>query len=67
MNPLQDEAEALCFGCVYNPVNLPSHAYSVEDYEILRKKSCSYDHRPGDKHCLQTRKSSCSIVDLEQS
>ena len=54
-----------CFGCVYFPPNLPETAYPADDYALLQQKNCSYDHEPGDEHCQSTRKTSCSVVDLE--
>lgn len=59
-------ATDLCPGCVYYPPNLPDHAYSPEDYAVLRTKSCSFDYVPGDQDCLLNRKTSCSLVDLEK-
>ena len=58
--------EDYCMGCVYYPPNLPVHAYSAEDYQMLQQKSCSFDHQPADKYCQATRKTSCSLVDLER-
>jgi len=66
MKPSINEIEEHCLGCVYYPPNLPAAAYSEADYNELQQKSCSYDYQPGDQHCLQTRKTSCSIVDLQQ-
>lgn len=54
-----------CYGCVYYPPNLPPEAYSAEDYDQLRQKSCSFDYLPCDQGCMQTRKTSCSLVDLK--
>jgi len=54
-----------CFGCVYYPPNLPEAAYSEEDFRMLQEKNCSFDYQPEDEHCLVTRKTSCSLVDLE--
>jgi hypothetical protein len=65
MKPSINEIEEYCTGCVYYPANLPATAYSQADYLELQQKSCSYDHQPGDQHCQQTRKTSCSIVDLQ--
>ena len=59
------ETEDLCFGCVYYPPNLPPNAYSPEDWEMLQARQCSFEHKPGDTDCLTTRKTSCSLVDLE--
>ena len=47
------------------PANLPPGAYSAEDYRMLQQKSCSFDFLPGDEHCAQTRKTSCSLVQLK--
>lgn len=55
-----------CLGCVYYPPNLPPSAYAEEDYRMLQAKDCSFDHQPGDEGCRITRKTSCSMVDLEQ-
>lgn len=60
-----DLTEQLCLGCVYYPQNLPSYAYSQEDWLMLQEKRCSFDHLPGDEQCAQTRKTSCSLVDLK--
>lgn len=58
-------ANEYCLSCVYYPPNLPPSAYSEADYRMLQEKVCSFDHQPGDEHCLKTRKTSCSLVDLE--
>ena len=65
MNDQQDTHEH-CIGCVYYPPNLPPGAYPVEDYRMLQEKDCSFDYSPGDADCAATRKTSCSLVDLEQ-
>lgn len=54
-----------CFGCVYFPPNLPEQAYSADDYRMLQAKRCSFDYRPHDSNCAVSRKTSCSLVDLE--
>ncbi len=54
-----------CAGCVYYPPNLPEHAYPEDDYRMLQAKTCSFDYRPLDDNCRVTRKTSCSLVDLE--
>lgn len=54
-----------CISCVYYPPNLPAHAYSEEDFLMLQLKSCSFDHQPEDKNCRTTKKTSCSLVDLD--
>lgn len=59
------ENEDLCSMCVYFPVNLPEIAYSREDYLMLQKKECSYDFNAGSEGCIATRKTSCSVVDME--
>ena len=55
-----------CIACVFFPPNLPASAYSEDDYSMLQEKSCCFDHRPGGSDCSQTRKTSCSLLDLEQ-
>jgi len=54
-----------CLSCVYYPPNLPASAYPEADHRMLQKKRCSFDFQPGDAHCRTTRKTSCSLVDLE--
>lgn len=54
-----------CEGCVYYPPNLPANAYPEADYRILQEKTCSFDFQPLDGNCQVTRKTSCSLVDLE--
>lgn len=66
MNSTTHEANEHCAGCVYYPPNLPPHAYAEEDYRMLQEKLCSFDFVPGDPGCNGTRKTSCSLVDLEQ-
>lgn len=58
------ESEEFCFGCVYDPPNLPPNAYAPKDWEMLQSRQCSFEHKPGDADCLTTRKTSCSLVDL---
>jgi len=65
MSGSNEKKDELCGGCVYFPPNLPAQAYEREDWLTLQKKSCSYDYQPGDEDCMQTRKTSCSIVDLK--
>lgn len=65
MTVTENMKEKLCIGCVYYPPNLPSHAYTTEDYKMLQQKNCSFDHKPGVQDCLDTRKTSCSIVDMQ--
>lgn len=55
----------LCWGCVYYPPNLPRHSYSEEDWAMLQSLHCSFKHAPGSDECLASRKTSCSLVDLE--
>lgn len=66
MKPQINEIEEHCLGCVYYPPNLPAAAYSEADYNELQQKSCSFDYQPYDQLCQQTRKTSCSIVDLQK-
>ena len=54
-----------CEVCVYYPPNLPAKAYSEEDYQMLQGKECSFDFLPLDANCQATRKTSCSLIDLE--
>jgi hypothetical protein len=56
----------LCWGCVYYPPNLPGHAYSEEDWAMLQSLHCSFNHVPASAECLTSRKTSCSLVDLER-
>lgn len=58
------EPHELCFGCVYFPPNLPRQSYADEDWDMLQKRSCSFENYPGDKGCQASRKTSCSMVDL---
>jgi len=58
------EPHELCFGCVYFPPNLPRQSYADEDWDMLQKRSCSFENCPGDKGCQASRKTSCSLVDL---
>jgi len=55
----------LCLGCVYYPPNLPEHAYPAEDWKQLQTRNCSFDYSPDDRDCKQYRKTSCSIVDMQ--
>lgn len=55
-----------CMSCVYYPPNLPVTAYSEEDYQMLQEKNCSFDFHPMDNDCHVTRKTSCSLVDMEK-
>ena len=54
-----------CFGCVYYPPNLPPHAYAEDDWAMLQSRSCAFEHAAGTPDCLATRKTSCSLVDLD--
>lgn len=56
-----------CTSCVFYPPNLPPEAYPADDYAMLQQKSCSFDFQPADRDCQQTRKTSCSLVDLERT
>lgn len=60
-----ERTDELCVGCVYFPPNLPAQAYAREDWLMLQERDCSYEHQPGDEGCQQMRKTSCSIVDLD--
>jgi hypothetical protein len=57
--------EEHCFGCVYYPPNLPRHAYADADWAMLQARACAFEHVPGTSDCLASRKTSCSLVDLE--
>lgn len=65
MTDLLQENQEHCLGCVYYPPNLPERAYAPEDYRMLQAKRCAFDHRPHDADCKLTRKTSCSLVDLQ--
>jgi hypothetical protein len=67
MNIAAQSMNEHCLGCVYYPPNLPASAYPPEDYNILQQKSCSFDFLPMDQSCRETRKTSCSLVDLKQN
>lgn len=58
------EPHELCVGCVYFPPNLPRRCYAEEDWDMLQQRSCSFEHHPGDAGCAASRKTSCSLVDL---
>jgi hypothetical protein len=58
------DVDEYCLGCVFYPPNLPESAYSAEDYALLQQKTCAYDFMPADGHCMLTRKTSCSVVDM---
>ncbi|MDP2170524.1 MAG: hypothetical protein Q8J96_08890 [Rhodocyclaceae bacterium] len=60
------EPDELCGGCVYFPPNLPRMAYAQQDWDLLQARSCSFEHLPGTADCLENRKTSCSLVDLDQ-
>ena len=60
------EPNEFCFGCVYFPPNLPRQAYALEDWEILQAWQCSFEYTPGTGDCMATRKTSCSLVDLDR-
>ena len=59
------EPEALYIGYMYYLPNLPPNACAPKDWEMLLLRQCSFEHKPGDICCLTTRKTSCSLVDLE--
>ena len=59
--------EQLCFGCVLYPPNLPPYAYSEEDWSMLQALPCSLEHAPGSPGCRNSRKTSCSLVELAPS
>lgn len=59
-----EEAAAHCCACVFYPPNLPAGAYAADDYKMLQEKNCSFDFEPADRDCVQTRKTSCSLLDL---
>ncbi len=65
MTPKTDTQADYCTMCVFYPSNLPAGAYSADDYRMLQAKSCCFDFEPGDRDCEQTRKTSCSLLDLE--
>jgi hypothetical protein len=58
------EPHEICFGCVYFPPNLPRQRYADDDWDMLQRRSCSFEHHPGDGGCQASRKTSCSLVDL---
>lgn len=59
------EVHEHCAVCVYYPLNLPASAYPEEDYRMLQEKRSSFDFQPMDSGCRATRKTRCSIVDME--
>lgn len=61
-----EKTEETCMGCVYYPPNLPRSLYSDEDWELVQGKECSFDAEPGDGMCNAMRKSSCSLVSLDE-
>ncbi|MDP2194450.1 MAG: hypothetical protein Q8J72_00505 [Rhodocyclaceae bacterium] len=67
MSAKNAEPAELCLGCVYFPPNLPRQAYAQRDWDILQARSCSFEHLPGTADCLENRKTSCSLVDLDQT
>lgn len=58
------DPDALCRGCVYFPPNLPRQRYAAEDWAMLQALTCSLENQPDDAGCQATRKTSCSLVDL---
>ena len=65
MIEITQSADELCFGCVYYPPNLPEHAYPADDWKQLQARTCSFEFLAGDKDCRLSRKTSCSIVDMQ--
>jgi hypothetical protein len=65
MNNPDQATHELCSGCVYYPPNLPSHAYATPDWVELQARACAFDHTPGTVNCMTSRKTSCSLLDLE--
>ncbi|MBU2750113.1 hypothetical protein HER14_03955 [Acidithiobacillus thiooxidans] len=65
MSNESNKAKKFCNMCVYFPPNLPEDKYPQEDWLDLQQKSCSFDYAPGDADCLLNRKTSCSLMDLE--
>lgn len=63
---MTDAVEIWCTACVYHPPNLPRSAYAPDDWRELQTKTCAYDCQPDDARCRDWRKTSCSLVDLEQ-
>lgn len=62
----QQDNPQLCQGCVYYPPNLPRAYYTDDEWALLEGKTCSYDATPGDGMCEAMRKTSCSLVSLEE-
>ncbi len=60
------DAPEPCQVCVYYPPNLPREAYSEEDWAMLQSRHCSFSHIPGSDDCHASRKTSCSLVDMER-
>jgi len=65
MIEITQDIDELCSGCVYFPPNLPEHAYPAEDWKQLQSRNCSFEFSPYDKDCKLSRKTSCSIVDMQ--
>ena len=65
MSPPESAIETYCTGCVYHPPNLPPDAYPPQDWALLQTRICAFEHLPGTPDCLDTRKTSCSLVDLD--
>lgn len=61
----ESAVETHCAGCVYHPPNLPPDAYPPEDWAMLQTRICAFEHTPGSPDCLETRKTHCSLVDLD--
>lgn len=63
---MNDNDNELCAGCVYHPPNLPRDAYPDADWAMLQARQCSFDFVAGSADCMASRKTSCSLVDIEQ-
>ena len=61
----ESAVETHCAGCVYHPPNLPPDAYPPEDWAMLQTRICAFEHTPGSPDCLETRKTHCSLDDLD--
>lgn len=59
--------EQYCFGCVLYPPNLPPYAYAEDDWAELQTMVCALEHIPGSSSCKDSRKTSCSLVELAPS
>lgn len=61
----EENPDELCSACVFYPPNLPAYAYAEEDLKLLLAMACSLEHIPGSEGCLASRKTSCSLIDLQ--